>query len=199
VIARSGRIGYAPSECGFFCEAVTEDGRTLLSRYYPDNMFLEETVHHLRCTGDLYNDSDVAVMLTDASVIFWGPQGPVIQHTRPRIIVGNEEPAVIAVPAHGRTAITVILPLLREELDTKYASTLPVLRAQDISGRNHEFRLSPTSFHGSLAAWSRPGRLPIMLLDGLAEAAETDEATLLGDAAPDLRMPTVNEDRSGAV
>jgi len=198
VVARSGRIGYAPRECGFYSESVTEDGRRFVGRYDPDNMFVEERVHYLRLSGDLYNDSDVPILLTKATVMFWGAKGPVIRHTNTDVLVGGERTVVITVPAHGRTAITLALPLFREQLDTTYASTIPVLTLEEVSGRQHDFRAGQTSFYGPLAAWPRKGKLPVLLLHGLYDEAETDEPKLLSAGEPTVPIAK-DQDRDRAV
>lgn len=196
-VARSGRIGYAHRVCGFYCESVTENGQKLVAQYSPDNMFVEERVHYLRCTGDLYNDSDVPVLLTKPAVTFWRSDGPAVRHHDPKLYVGQDEPTVVTVPAHGITSIVITLPILRERLDNTYASTLPVLDIKDVNGRQHSFRLSSTSFHGELAAWPRKGQLPIFLLGRSRDLAETDEPVQLQNSdAPALPMVTSARDRA---
>lgn len=162
VVARSGRVGYVRRDYGFFCE-VTTDGRKFLSRYDPDNTFIDERVHTLRCSGDLYNDSDVAIMLTKPSVTFWNSDGLVATYGTPRLIVAAEEPTVITVPSHDRIPIVVLVEIHRDDLQT-LQSTLPVLQMNDINGRDRRFRLSSTSFYGELAVWPLKGKLPTVLI-----------------------------------
>ncbi|HKO18587.1 MAG TPA: hypothetical protein VJU82_06850 [Acidobacteriaceae bacterium] len=136
-------------------------------------------MHHLRLSGDLYNDSDVAILLAKPLVMFWGTERLVVRHTNPDVMVDGEKVAVITVPAHGRTAITLSLPLFREDLDREYASTIPVLTFEEDNGRRHDFRAGHTSFYGPLAAWPRNGKLPILLMRGPRAEADTDEPKLL--------------------
>ena len=162
--ARSGAVGYRKRAYGFYCIARTEDGRDIESQFFPKNMFLEEQTLSLRCSGDLYNDSDIQLLLTHPQVVFLHPTGPQVVHSTPDLRAEGKQVAVVTVPAHGTAAIDLFLSIRREDLDDKYAHTIPVLVMRAPDGREFEFRLGSTEFAGDLTvAWPRRGKRPIFL------------------------------------
>jgi hypothetical protein len=165
IAARGGKSGYAYRKCGFFLIAKTEDGRTLESQFDPANMFLDQEILPLICVGDLYNDSDTALLLEDANVDFIGADGPHVRKHSAEVVIDGHVASVIAVPAHGRCGISMTLRLLREDLDRLYADTIPILRVRTVTGKPLWFPLSSVSFYGkNLVGWPRKGALPIRLL-----------------------------------
>ena len=164
--ARSGNIGYVSSGCGFYCGGETEDGRKIEALFWPDNMFKDQDPLPLRCTGELYNDTDVQLLLKQPSVHFFHPHGLRTTHRTPKMLVNDEPTSVITVPAHGTCRVSLFLNLFRADLDDTYAGAIPVLHVTSASGKEFDFRLSATSFYGErIAGWPRKGRLPIFVTD----------------------------------
>jgi len=86
-------------------------------------MFLTQNALELKIAGDLYNDSDILVLLIKPTVRFESPTETTIRYTNPTILIGGERTPTIAVPPHGAVSVTILLTVLREQLATVHSQT----------------------------------------------------------------------------
>jgi hypothetical protein len=109
-------------------------------------------------TGHLYNESDTALLLRDPKVMFWAEDGPRIQHSNPKLKVGDALTSVVTVPAHGAVQVGVELSITRADLATTYADSIPILELDTTSGRFYRFPLSISIWPVSKAVVAWDGR-----------------------------------------
>lgn len=160
---RVGRVSYIPNLCGFYAEVKTEDGRTLIARFYPDDStYTSVDPIPLCCTGDLVNDSSTQLVLHSPWVVFWNPVGPTISHKNPEILVSGRPATTVTIPAHDKCEISLSLLLHRSGLAQDYSGTIPVLHFSSAHGRKYRFVLAKVSFYGSdLVVWPARRKRPV--------------------------------------
>jgi hypothetical protein len=170
---RTGDIGFVPERCGFYSTLQADDGRQIDAQFHPDILHTDWDTLLLQIGGELYNDSDVPLLLKKVSVRFFHPDGLRIQHGSPLIEADGASVSVITVPAHGTCRITIRTHISRARLQDTYAGTIPVLHAISAANRTFDFHLAHISFYGDrTAAWPRRGKLPIFVESALPEVTE---------------------------
>jgi len=176
VAARTGKIDYIKAGCGFYCMVETADGRQLEALFDPDNMFTDQLSVDLKCSGDLYNDTDTQLLLTHPKIRFMAPDGCRVTFNTPKVYVNGEPATTITVPAHGKSVLTFIVTIARDSLRDYYAHTIPVLDIKSVAGKQYSFRLATTSFYGEhFAYWPRKGKLPVYSKGEQMQRQETAE------------------------
>lgn len=161
---RSGKVGWVKDQCGFYCLATAEDGRSLETKFQPENMFLDTDPLELRIRGDLYNDTDTQLVFVKVSVLFAHPEGEDVLFKNPSITVDGKKLATISVPSHGTCTVTFSILIHRQDLVTIYARTIPVLKASAAHGAEYSLRLSGVSFYGHpWSTWTRQGDRPVVV------------------------------------
>lgn len=165
--ARMGRVGFIREDSELTETVVGPNGERWQSLFVDR----KDAPRDLRysVTGHLYNESDTALLLRDPKVMFWAEDGPRIQHSNPKLKVGEALTSVVTVPAHGAVQIGVELSITRADLATTYADSIPILELDTTSGRFYRFPLSISIWRVSkdVVAWD--GRRNMVVRAGTKE------------------------------
>ncbi len=163
--ARAGAIGYRCTGCGFFAFMKLENGTEVEGRLLdPKQHFPTALGFDLLIRGDLYNDTDTAVLLLNPRLRFVHPTRDEFIYGNPDLRVAGRTVATVSVPAHGSVPIELAARVPASVLESEYAHVLPLIQLSTPTGREFEFRASATSFFGTpLAVWPGQGNLPHFL------------------------------------
>ena len=154
---RAGKIEFEAQRVGFYCLTETVDGRKLLARYSPHDLFLEKSLLPMVIQGSLTNTSNTTVVLKEPTVQFEHPvDGVRMIHRGFKMLCNTKETNVISIPSNGVCQILISLDLARSDLERTYRQAIPYLAAIKGERMKVRIRLKSRSFYGDPPAiWSR--------------------------------------------
>jgi len=214
--ARSGASVFARSShgltvieggSGLFCDKQTVDGEVVpikINRWQPESSYvLGGKKFRIEFEAQLFNDTDVQMVVKDPSVKIWGVDGIRNWHTNPRfellnpdtgVWIQGDESRTIQIPVRSMVKLRIKIGLSIEyrgveSLDEMYDGAVAELILLVVNGKQLSFRLCTTSFFGSdQVVWPERCKYPVYNMrklnaDGLSagkrpqDRRETDSRT----------------------